>query len=415
MDKPISKQQIRKERNKKLIKYGAIFLGVIIAFVLMLNFITTAIPSKNLIMGTIDRGNLSVTVGASGKIIPLSEKNIVAPISTQIVEVYKNSGDSVSKGEPILLLELSSVDTQYKKKLDELKIRKSKLVQSQIALDNKISELQVQYQVKELQSNQMKTDLTSERYLDSIGASTKDKIREKELNYEVSKLELTQLKQKIENEKKNAEAELQVQQLEYSIEEKSLLESEKLLKDARILSPQDGILSFVNNELGTQVNIGEKLAVLSDLSHFKVEAEVADTYVDRLTFGANTIIKLGNEKFAGTVVNVTPASQNGTVKFVVSLNNASNNKLKSGLRVDVNVEYGLKEDVLRIPTFSNYAGAGKYDIWVVEGETATKRKVTLGESSYEYIEVVEGLNMDDKVILSNMGDYKNKTDLKIKL
>lgn len=374
MDKPISKQQKRKERNKLFLKYGGIICGIVVAFIFILSLISTSLPSKNLIFGTTDQGNLSVTVGASGKIIPLSEKNIVAPISSQIVEVYKNSGDSVSKGEPILLLELSSVDTQYKQKLDELKIRKSKLVQSEIALENKISELRLQYEVKVLQTNQMKTDLTSERYLDSIGASTKDKIREKELNYEVSKLELTQLKQKIENEKKNAEAELQVQQLEYNIDQKSLQESEKLLKDARILAPEDGILSFVNNQLGTQVNVGEKLAVLADLSRFKVEAEVADTYVDRLAFGANTIIKLGSEKFGGTVVNVDPASQNGIVKFVVNLSNASNSKLKSGLRVDVNVEYGLKEGVMRIPTFSNYSGVGKYDLWVVEGETATKEK-----------------------------------------
>lgn len=414
MDKPISSGEKRKERKKKILKYGSIITILILVFVLFLNLISSSINSKNLRFGEVDKGTLTVTVNATGKVIPFTEKIITAPITTQIVEVYKNSGDSVRKGDPILLLELSSVETQYKQKLDELKIRKSKLIQSQITLDNKLSELDVQYKIKELQINQMKTDLASERYLDSIGASTKDKIKEKELNYEVAKLELVQLKQKIENERKNADAELQVQQLEYNIDEKSLAESEKLLKDARVLAPQDGILSFVNNQLGTQVSIGEKLALLSDLSRFKVEAEIADSYADRLSLGAKAVVKIGSEEMGGTVVNINPASQNGTITFVVNIAETENSKLKSGLRVDVNVEYGIKDNVLRIPILSSYSNPGIYDVWVITGEQAEKRKVTLGESSYEYIEVVKGLEKGEKIILSSMADYNKKTTLKIK-
>ncbi len=78
-------------------------------------------------------------------------------------------------------------------------MRKGKLLQSKIGIENKISEMEMQYRVKEMQLRQMKTDLVNEHYLDSIGASTRDKIREKELNFRVASLELEQLKQKIAN------------------------------------------------------------------------------------------------------------------------------------------------------------------------------------------------------------------------
>lgn len=80
--------------------------------------------------------------------MPLNEEIIIAPINSRIVEVYKNSGDSVSANQPILKLELASVETEYKQKLDEQQMKKSKLVQSSIGIQNKISEMEMQYRVK---------------------------------------------------------------------------------------------------------------------------------------------------------------------------------------------------------------------------------------------------------------------------
>ena len=88
--------------------------------------------------------------------------------------------------------------------------------------------------------------------------------------------------------------------------------------------------------------------------------------------------------------------------------------LRSGLRVDVYVEHGVRENVLRIPNAAYYIGAGKYNLWVVRDGKAENRQVVLGESSYEYVEVVSGLAKGEKVIVSNMEQYKNKKSLKIK-
>jgi hypothetical protein len=160
----------------------------------------------------------------------LTEEIIVSPINSRILEVYKEAGDSVNKDEPILKLELASIETDYKQKLDEKEMKKSKLIQSQVSLDNTISDLQMQLQVKDMKLKQLQTELKNERYLDSIGASTSDKVRQAALNYEVAKLELQQLKEQIVNEKKNASAEVKVQQLDLSIFEKSLAESARLIK-----------------------------------------------------------------------------------------------------------------------------------------------------------------------------------------
>lgn len=413
MDREIPLSEQRKERRKQIIRYGAIIVGLAIVVIIVVNFLQSSISSKNVTIGTVDRGTIEVTVNASGKVIPLTEEIIVSPINSRILEVYKEAGDSVNKDEPILKLELASIETDYKQKLDEKEMKKSKLIQSQISLDNTISDLQMQLQVKDMKLKQLQTELKNERYLDSIGASTSDKVRQAALNYEVAKLELQQLKEQIVNEKKNASAEVKVQQLDLSIFEKSLAESARLLKDARILSPQKATLTYVNNQIGSQVSAGTQIAIVSDLSHFKVLAEIADSYAEKLSSGAKAIIKIGQLQLEGTVVNITPSVKNGVINFTVMLKDSGNSRLRSGLKTDVYVTHGIQDDVLRIPNSTYYIGAGEYELWVVRNGEAEKKKIKLGESSFEYVEVISGLEKGEQVIISDMNQYKNKQKLKI--
>lgn len=413
MDREIPLSEQRKERRKQIIRYGAIIVGLAIVVIIVVNFLQGSISSKNVIIGIVDRGTIEVTVNASGKVIPLTEEIIVSPINSRILEVYKEAGDSVNKDEPILKLELASIETDYKQKLDEKEMKKSKLIQSQVSLDNTISDLQMQLQVKDMKLKQLQTELKNERYLDSIGASTSDKVRQAALNYEVAKLELQQLKEQIVNEKKNASAEVKVQQLDLSIFEKSLAESARLLKDARILSPQRATLTYVNNQIGSQVSAGTQIAIVSDLSHFKVLAEIADSYAEKLSSGAKAIIKIGQLQLEGTVVNITPSVKNGVINFTVMLKDSGNSRLRSGLKTDVYVTHGIQDDVLRIPNSTYYIGAGEYELWVVKNGEAEKKKIKLGESSFEYVEVISGLEKGEQVIISDMNQYKNKQKLKI--
>ena len=71
---------------------------------------------------------------------------------------------------------------------------------------------------------------------------------------------------------------------------------------------------------------------------------------------------------------------------------------------------------MRIPVFTQlkYYGPGTYEIWVVDGSRAVKRKVKLGESGFDYIEVADGLSPGEKIIMSDMERYTNKTELRTK-
>ena len=189
----------------------------------------------------------------------------------------------------------------------------------------------------------------------------------------------------------------------------------RTFEDAQIRSPRKAILTYINNQIGAQISQGEQVAVISDLSHFKVEGEIADTYGDRVSAGGKAVVKIGSDKLEGTVSSVTPLSKNGVISFSVQLNEDNHHRLRSGLKTDVYVMNAVKEDVMRIANGSYYVGRGEYELFVCDSDSElVKRKVQLGDSNFEYVEVISGLQPGDKVVVNDMSAYKNKNKLKIK-
>lgn len=415
MDREIPKEVRNKERNKKIFRYGVAGVAGVLVISVLISLMRTGVKEKDLVFSSVDKGTIEVSVSASGKVVPAFEEIINSPISTRILEVYKKGGDSVDVGTPILKLDLQSAETAYKKQLDEEQMRSYKLQQLRVNNQTKLTDLQMQIKVSAMKLNRMKVELRNERYLDSLGSGTTDKVRQAELSYNVAQLEYEQLKQQYTNEKEVLAAEYKVQELEFSIFKKSLAETKRTLDDAQVRSPQKAILTYINNQIGAQVPEGSQIAVISDLSHFKVEGEIADTYGDRVAAGGKAIVKIGSEKLEGSVSSVTPLSKNGVISFTVQLNEDNHRRLRSGLKTDVYVMNAVKEDVMRIANASYYVGRGEYELFVRDSDKElVKRKVQLGDSNFEFVEVVSGLQPGDKVVVSDMSNYKNKNKLKLK-
>ncbi len=414
MDREIPKDVQLKERRKKIIKFSLIGIVSVILIVALISFMRAGVDRKELVFSNVEKGTIEVSVSASGKVVPAFEEIINSPINSRILEVYKKGGDSVDVGTPILKLDLQSAETDYNKLLDEEQMRKYKLEQLKVNNKTKLSDMNMQIKVSAMKLSRMKVELRNEHYLDSLGAGTTDKVKQAELSYNVAKLELEQLKQQYNNECQIAAAELKVQQLDFNIFRKSLAETKRVLDDARIRSPRKAILTFINNQIGAQISQGGQVAIISDLSHFKVEGEIADTYSDRVSAGGKVIVKIGSEQLEGTVSSVTPLSKNGVISFTVQLKNDHSPRLRSGLKTDVYIMNAVKENVLRIANGSYYAGAGEYDLFVQNGNSLIKRKVRLGDSNFQYVEVISGLQSGDQVVVSDMTNYKNRSKLKIK-
>lgn len=413
MDREISKEQRNREKRRMWMKWGGTVVVGIVAVIALMQLMQESLHERDIVFSVVGEGSIDVSVSASGKVVPAFEEIINSPINSRILEVYKKGGDSVEIGTPILRLDLLSAETDYKKQLDEVQMNELKLEQLRIQNRSKLSEMEMQLKVSRMELNRKAVELRNEQYLDSLGAGTTDKVRQVELDYNVSKLKLEEDEQKFINEQATADADLKVKELELNIARKTLAETKRTLDDARIKAPRKAILTYVNTEIGAQVAQGEKVAIVSDLSHFKIEGEIADTYGDRIAAGSRAVVKVGKEELAGTVTDVTPLSKNGVMSFSVRLEQDNHKRLRSGLKTDVYVLTAVKDSVMRIANGSYYVGPGEYELFVRSGNELLKRKVQLGDSNYELVEVVGGLKPGDQVVVSDMSNYKNKRKIKM--
>lgn len=414
MDREISKQVIKQRRRKRLIKIAVLLIGVVTIFAFMVHYLQPSLTIKELRVATVDRGVLSVSVSASGKVLPIYEEIIASPISSKIVSIKKKSGEKVIAGEPILELDLESFSADVEKQRDELELKNLKLEQFKITTRSALDDLAMQIKIDGMKLERMEVLLRNELYLDSIGASTTDKIKQIQLEYEVQKMQFNQLNQKFENQKQNSEVEIKAQELDYKVAVKSATLLRKVVKEASVSSPRNATLTWVNDQIGTTISAGSQLAIVSDLENYRIDGEIMDSYSDKISSGNRVEFKLGNEFLTGVVGNIAPSVSNGVIKFSVAIDKSDHERLRSGLKVDLYVIHSMKEDVLRIDNYSYYVGVGEYDLWVMNDGQALKRRVKLGESSFDKVEVVSGLKEGDRVILSDMSRYNDRNQVSIR-
>lgn len=414
MDRAIPVSVQRKRRMVRYVKYAAI-VAVVMGLAIWLGILMmSSVDKKSLITSQVDRGTIDVSITATGKVVPAFEEVIISPISAQILEVYAHSGDTVDVGTPLLRLDLQSAQTDYSKALDEQEIRRQQMVQLSTNTETQLSDRRMQLEVEEMKIGQLEAQLRNEQYLDSLGSGTKDRVHQAEITLRTAQMQLKQLRQQYENEVRVRKADLRMKQLQDGIADKSLEETRRTLDGANIRSPRKATLTYICSEIGSIVGSGSKVAVISDLTHFKVDCSIADTYSDRVLAGGRVLVKIGKERLFGTINTVTPLSQDGVITFTVLMDNPSHPKLRSGLKAEVFVITSIKEDILRIRNGSYYTGAGDYTLFIYKDEhTLVPRTVHLGDCNYDYVEVISGLEEGDSVVVSDMQRYKGKEKIRI--
>lgn len=408
MDREIPKEIRQKEHRKTIAKYLTTVVIVVAVIISAIVFMQDTVKAKDLEFCTVEIGDVDATVNGSGKLMPAFEQVITSPISSRIVEVYCKAGDEVEQGAPLLKLDLQSAQTDYDKLVDKAEMKKLELEQNRKNNRTYLSDLQMRIKVAEMSYNRLEMELRNEQYLDSIGSGTTDKVREADFSCKSKKLELEQLRTQCDNEKRVREASYQMKELELSMLNKELAEMRRMLNDAQIRSPYQATLTFISNQVGAVVAQGSQVAIIADLKHFKIDGEIAEMYANRVKVGNPARVRVNNIEYTGVVSNVEPTAKNGMTGFSVQLDIDADERFRSGLRADVYVSDGVSKNVRRIKNGSFFKEPGIYMLYVRSGDELVYRKVELGMSNYEYIEVVSGLELGEEVVVSDMSEFRGE-------
>ena len=199
MDREVSKQTLAKERKQRILKLAAIVGGVVAVAIVLLNILQNGVQESSLQFSTAERGAIELTINTSGVVQPAGEEAVVSPISSRLLEVFHKHGDSVTKGTPLLQLDLLATQSSYEKLKDQLQMRILEGEQREAQNASNLSNMQMNLKVMEMQIDQKRIELKNALRLDSLGGGTAGTVRQVEMNLKVAELEREQLKLKITN------------------------------------------------------------------------------------------------------------------------------------------------------------------------------------------------------------------------
>ena len=177
--------------------------------------------------------------------------------------------------------------------------------------------------------------------------------------------------------------------------------------DLHVRAGMPGVLQQVPLEEGQRITTGANLARVGDPAVLKAELRIAETQAKDIQIGQSAAIDTRNGVIPGHVTRIDPAVENGTVTVDVALDGALPRGARPDLTVDGAIELERMDDILFVgrPVFGQEESVVSLFRVETDGTHASRTRVSLGRASVNTIEVLDGLQPGDRVVLSDMSTW----------
>lgn len=395
---------------------GAVVLVLITAALWRLEPAAPAVDRATIWTDTVQRGEMVRQVRGPGTLVPEQARWVVAQTAGRVERVFVQPGEAVDPGT--VLMELSNPDVQVEG-LDaerQLAAVEAQLADLRSTLEtqrlNQASQVaQVRSEYREAMRRLESTRQLAERNLIPRNdlARAQDQAEELATRLELEERRLEVIESSID-ERLNAQRG-QVQRLRAISEFQH-----RRAASMRVSAGAAGVVQDLDLEIGQWVMPGQTLARVVSPDRLKAELRIPETQARDLSVGQLALVDTRNGVVEGRVARIDPAVQNGAVLVEVSLPG----ELPRGARPDLSVEGTIQierlKDVLHVGRPAYGQPNSLIGMWkVVEnGRAAIRVPVRLGRSSVNTIEILEGLEQGETVILSDLSSYDDRDRLQIK-
>ena len=405
MDRALSDKMIQEQRNRNIF-WILLLMGIIgVGVYFFRASLTTSLSATKFRTARAETGTIENTITASGEVVPEFEQVITSSIQAAVQEVLIPVGSTVKPNQPILLLNKEFALLKKEKLDDALALKKNSIVQLKLQLDKNLYDLKINNEIKGLRINGLKADLEDAKRLVTIGGGTEEAMEKVKLNLEIAQLEKKQLESDLAYKQQAVTSDLKEVELQLAIQSKDLKEFARKLEQAEVVASREGVLTWVNENIGTTVNEGEALAKVADLASFTIEGAISDIYGEKIHIGQAAIVRINEQDLRGLISNIKPIVTNGVIQFVVQLQAPNHELLRPNLKVEIFLITTARNNTIRVANGPTFKGRKQQAIYVVENGIAKRRAVKIGLSNFDYVEILDNLKAGEEVIITDMKDY----------
>ncbi len=368
-----------------------------------------SVDNNRIVVSKVTKGVFEDFIPIRGRVTPAKTVYLDAIEGGRVEKILVEDGASLTAGN--LIVELSNASLQLSALGNETRVaeqlnnmRSIELNLEQNRLQHKRNIVDIKHQIKLLTRQ-----VARAQSLIASGAITKTQVEDSEdtLIWYKDRLALT-------IESQQSDARMQGEQLAFLKDTSSRLESNlaisrQNLDNMNVKAPVAGTLSGFNVEVGQSIARGERLGQIDTPNDYKLTAFIDEFYLGRVDIGQTATYK----NYALVIAKVYPQVQNGQFEVDFKFIAEQPKGIRRGQTIQIKLTLGDASEARLIPNGAFFQDTGGKWLFVVspDGSEAVKRNVRLGRRNNQFIEVIEGLELGERVVTSPYSSYQDMQKL----
>jgi HlyD family secretion protein len=412
MDRPIERKRFPPARIALLAGVALLVAGLLF-LATRSGASTLRIEPTRLTTAMVEHGEFRDYYPVDGRVEPATTVYLDVQEGGRVDEILVAGGHPIAKGELIMRLsnanlQRSAIETEARL-IENLDLaRNTQLTRTQSSLQLKDSLLDLEHQITEVENRYARY-----RRLEAEGHVSKEVIESARNDLALLNGKRELLKQRIEREEVLGRN--QLTQAKESIERLTLSLDllRRIVDSLEVRAPIDGFLSSIDAEIGENIVPGRRIGQIDQLDAFKLRARIDQYYLARVEVGTPGKIELGGATYTVAVKRIYPEVVNDTFTVDIDFAAAAPPGLRRGQRLTIELSFGKSTHSLIVERggFMQHAGGRWVYLIAEDGRSARRAPVRFGRQNPRYVEVLEGLRPNDRIVTSSYTTFNDVDEL----
>ncbi len=392
---------------------SAITIAAIITAIIWKNPLLPSINTNELETAIVDIGDVIKTVPATGVVEPENEVLLLSPASSIITSIDNGVGSRVEKGDVILRLDDQPIREQIEEIEDQIEVKNNNLEKTILNAKNIRVDLDYNVEVKKLKIISIKSDLVDQEQLLEVGGISPAKFEKTKQELTLAEKDLETILAKNNIRLQQLATEEKGLKLQIEIQQKQLDQKKELLEKMVIRAPSSGIILEINGKEGEKVNTDRLLVRMSDLTTFKILASIEDQYDNVAKTGRGVFVTIDGTKLEGKIGTVSPTIKENKIEFDVFLTRSNYPNLRPNMSLQLEVIEQQRDSVLRVRKGPALDNSKTHDVYFLSSDKAYLKEITTDLSGDNYLEIKEGAELGDQIVISGTSSLRKLKEIDI--
>jgi HlyD family secretion protein len=414
MDRPVSKEHKRKILIRQS---GFVSLIIIVPLIIVLFLKSVFIPSVSLSKVSTavpERGEIQITVQGSGTVIPAYEEIITSPFRSNIMRIIRKPGDKVLSKDTLLVLNNKLAENDLNMLTNELELQNIRIDKLKIELQQLREDFEFSRKIKDIKVENARLAYEAEVTLNKLGGSPAYDVKKAKTSWDIEQLENSQAQYNFNNQVNSKNNGIRELETEINIQKNKIIKAKDLIDQAYVKAPFKGDLSWVIDQPGASVSEGQQIARVADFSSYKLKGTISNSWAGRVITGQRVDIRNQGNSLTGSIENIMPAVSQGMMECLIGIDKGDITNLRPAQQLEIRVVISYKADVLRLPNGPYYKDRGYKEMYVIKGNKARRTKILFGDANFDWVEVVEGLQAGEKIILTDIAEKYTREEIRVR-